>query len=230
MSPLVRFGGNCPRNVSRDAKYTVRRAPSGSGLSGLVVGLVYEAEEEERWHPCTDQHPQLVQMVNDVKEELTGATGGAFYINEYGQVLVPAAGVDEYYLAGEYHGTLRFEFEGHVLTGEPVDVHGASLSPGARWMGPHPGVPYVLAGNCRDIYFESTPRPLVTKKVKLSRAIGAPAALAVARMITAVKGIDGGRFYVNEHRAIFTPLERSGSWEYIYVGQLDPSSWFPKVT
>ena len=80
------FTGNCPGNVAKDAKYSVR-----SGPGGPVVGLTYRAEDDERWHATTDEHTALVNMVNAIKIAYTGKPNGAFYINEYRQVIVPVA-------------------------------------------------------------------------------------------------------------------------------------------
>src|SRR4051812_18229058 len=77
------YQGNCPKNVSRDAKYAVR-----SGPSGPVVGLLYRNANGEQWHPTTEDHPRLVDMVNTVKTQIGDAPNGPFYINEYGQVIV----------------------------------------------------------------------------------------------------------------------------------------------
>ncbi len=65
----------------------------------------------------------------------------SFYINEYKQVVVPAVGSEDYFLAGEYRKPLRFEFEGKIISGEAVDLEGHPLSPGDTWVGPHPGIP-----------------------------------------------------------------------------------------
>ncbi len=60
----------------------------------------------------------------------------------------------------------------------------------------------------------------------LSKAIGAENARKIALKIADVKGPSGGRFYVNEHLAIFTPLNEHGDWSYRYIGQLDLDNWF----
>jgi hypothetical protein len=48
------------------------------------------------------------------------------------------------------------------------------------------------------------------------------------RPIADVRGHLGGRFYVNEHGAIFTPVDRGdgNGLNYIYCGQIDPAAWF----
>lgn len=212
------FRGNCPRNVSKDAKYSVR---------GQAVGLMYETQDDEVWRATTELHPKLVAMVNDVKASL-GSLKGSFYINEYKQVIVPIPGTRDYYLAGEYDKPLRFEFEGKTLSGEPIDLDGNPISPGERWVGPHPGIPYVLKAGASDIYFTSEPRPDVEKKHRLSKTVGPEIANEVCTLIREHKGFDGGRFYVNEFCSIFAPMNEGSDIQYIYIGLLDLEQWFPK--
>lgn len=223
MPTFPRFEGNCPRNVSRDAKYSVR-----SGADGPVVALTYRAQDDERWYATTEKHPELVRMVNAVKLSRGLPPNGAFYINEYHQVIVPTVGSDDYYLAGKYSQPLRFEFEGRILSGEPVSLEGLPLTPGDTWTGPHPGIPYLLSAGGDDVRYTIQPRPNVEKDVKLSKIIGREAAQSVTSLIRSVKGYAGGRFYVNEFRTIFAPVQEAREWRYVYVGQLDPSTWFPE--
>lgn len=226
----MRFLGNCPGNVARDAKYAVRadgqhRTP--------VVALTYRATDEERWHVTTEEHPELVAMVNQVKVAAGDAQNGPFYINEYQQVIVPAGRDARYFLAGEYTRPLRFSFEGNTLSGEAVDFAGKRLSPGDRWVGPHAGIPYVLKAGGKDVAFDVEVRQNVTRTVRLSKVIGENRATEVAHRIRAVKGFDGGRFYVNEWREMFAPVVREGTLEYLYLGPIDlgeggASTWFEK--
>jgi len=217
---LVPFKGNCPRNVAKDAKYAVRL-----DHGRYVVGLVYRAPENERWYPVASDHEELTEMVNAVKTAATGSLGGAFYINEFNQVIVPTAGDEaQYYVAGEYTRPLMFQFEGHILSGKPPE----GLLPGDEWTGVHPGIPYVLAAGGKDIYYETQPRPRVVKRVQLSEVRSPNDAQRLAKWITQVKGGAGGRFYVNEFRAVFAPLGTT-NLRYVYVGLLnDPDAWFPK--
>src|SRR4051794_22858489 len=219
------FNGNCPKNVSRDAKYSVR-----TNKGNLVVALLYESDNGERWHASTEDHEPLVEMVNAVKTGVGDRPNGPFYINEYGQVIVPAGPEARYYLAGEYEGLVRFEFEGNILSGEGVDLDGRPLEPGDTWTGPHPGIPYVLVAGGGDVYYVSHPREDVTRKVVLSTQRGAAAAKAIADRIQTVKSWEGGRFYVNEWREIFAPLNDRAGLSYRYVGHLElDDPWFDKV-
>lgn len=222
--PFPIFIGNRPSNVRKSAKYQIR-----SRAGGHVVAITYEADEGERWYPTSDQHPELVKMVNDVKKTHGIAPGGSFYINEYHQVIVPVAGGSrDYYLAGEYHKPLRFEFEGRQISGEAINLEGHPLSPGALWTGPHAGIPYKLAAGGYDIYYTFSPRPDVEKKVKLSAQIGIEKASIAATPIREIAGTSGGRFYVNEFGCIFKPMATNYGIEYLYVGQIDLSNWFNK--
>ena len=47
----VEFKGNCPKNVNKDAKYTVR-----SHNGQYVVGITYQSDNGERWFPFTQEH------------------------------------------------------------------------------------------------------------------------------------------------------------------------------
>ena len=47
----------------------------------------------------TDAHPDLADMVNDVKRTHGTGSTGPFYINEYKQVLVPVGDDVQYYFA-----------------------------------------------------------------------------------------------------------------------------------
>jgi len=222
MSTYPKFKGNCPRNVAKDAKYTVK-----SGKGKPVVALIYNTGDDERWYVTTEDHIELVNMVNRIKLEVSGKPFGSFYLNEYKQVLVPAVGSEDYFLAGEYREPLRFEFEGKIISGEAVDLEGHPLSPGDTWVGPHPGIPYTLCAGGNDIKYTTTPRPNVEKTLKLSKAIGVDEAKTVSGKIQGFKGFAGGRFYVNEFCSIFSPIQEDYGYRYVYIGRLDLDTWFP---
>ncbi|MEV0561579.1 hypothetical protein [Dactylosporangium sp. NPDC050588] len=220
------FTGNCPKNVSKDAKYAIRTSPRGP-----VVALTYQHPNGERWLATTADHPDLVHMVNRVKVEMGYAPNGPFYINEHSQVIVPVAigGDTTYYLADEYDLALEFEFEGNILSGNALDDNGDALEPGDPWTGPHPGIPYVLKSGKAEIYYMATPRPNVERPELLSSHVGKDLTRVIAERVRRVKGWDGGRFYVNEWREMFAPVNGGTGWEYIYIGHLaENDPWFPK--
>lgn len=236
MTELIKFLGNCPRNVNKDASYAVR-----SDRGKQVVGLQYRTENGEQWALASKDHASLVEMVNAVKTAAGNPPNGSFYINEYSQVIVPVTNDDNYYLAGEYDGLLSFEFEGVVISGvgqgrgagettDDGEHPKADLpQPGDDWFGPHVGIPYVLKAGGADIYFESEPRENVKKKNLLSKAIGAEAATEIAGRIKRTKGFEGGRFYINEWREMFAPVSHGHDLRYVYIGPLGlDEPWFPK--
>ncbi len=219
---IIKFQGNCPKNVSKDAKYTIRREEND-----YVVTILYETENGEIWYMSTENHRELVDLVGMVKKAFGQPPLGSFYINEYKQVIVPVIGSNEYYLAGTYNEPLEFEFEGNIISGKPLYVNGNALKPKDKWLGLHPGIPYILAAGGNDIRYTKEIRPNVTRNVLLSKFLGKETAKYVANMIREVKGYGGGRFYVNEFCSIFTPINEADKIDYIYIGQLDLDKWFP---
>ena len=231
------YRGLWPQNVSKLAKYGVRMIDREWKVTvnyDLGEGLMHLAVE--------GGDSDIVDRVNQIKEAADGQSGGVFYINEYHHLIVPVArdGTSHYFYGGPVEPTFTFEFEGSPLTNRPVARDGEALSPGDPWAGPRPGIPYVLAAGGNDIYFETpaltdtdppSVRPGVTRQVKLSKVLRDRALVARAvRVIREVRGHQGGRFYVNEHGSVFTPVDRGdgNGLNYIYCGQIDPGAWFPE--
>lgn len=235
------YRGPWPQNVSKLAKYGVHFVDGKwkvAVLCDVGEGLRYLAVQHEREDLCA--------MVNSVKAAVATQPGGAFYVNEYRHVIVPVKSPEgsgtgsDYYFAGRLQGDLEFEYEGATLTTRPVAADGSPLANGAKWAGPRPGIPYVLAAGGADVYFDSPAltdddppavRPMTTRKVVLSKVLGdAAAARRQAALVQHHRGHMGGRFYVNEHGAIFTPVSAGdgNGLDYIYCGDIDRSCWFPE--
>jgi hypothetical protein len=210
------FNGNCPRSVGKDAKYSIKRDFS---QGKWVVQLVYRLSHAEKALLATDDHPKLVGMVNDVKDDVVGQPGGAFYINEYCQVIVPA--LDAYYCAGKYDQLLTFDFEGDAISSRPP----ARLAPGDPWPGPHVGIPYVLSAGAKDIRFERRRGQRILTEL-LSLHTSGSQARKLANRLSRVKGSDGGRIYINEQREFFAPVIVADGLEYRYLGALGDDPWF----
>ena len=221
-----KFEGNCPKSVSKDAKYAIRSIGRRS-----AVTVTYRTANGEEWLAATDEHPGLVEIVNSIKIGAGSAQNGPFYINEHSQIIVPVGDTAEYYVANEkYDLPLRFEFEGNVISGEGLDLQGNPVGPGELWKGPHPGIPYVLRAGAADIYYDSSPRPFVKKRILLSTHVGSGPAAAMAKRIRAVKGWQGGRFYINEWQEIFAPMSKQYDVEFRYIGHLEENDpWFPQL-
>jgi hypothetical protein len=106
-------------------------------------------------------------------------------------------------MAGRLDSDFRFEFEGKPLTAKPVRPDGTPLKSKDRWVGPRPGIPYVLAAGGGDIYYETpaltaedppTIRPSTTRRVQLSKVIGEKSLLRGALApISAVRGHQADR-------------------------------------
>lgn len=226
---VVEFLGNRPKNVARDAKYSLRR----HGMQ-WAVRLEYRIGDNEKVLLSTQEHPELVRMVREVQEESRGQPGGAFYINEYSQVIVPSGLEGEYYHAGEYSDRLEFrsdedpELAGWVISGDGGDRQGQRLAPGDDWVGPHPGIPYVLSANLQDVYYELAVSPVRIRKINLSGDTSHTRARQVARQVGEVKG-SSGRFYINEFCQMFCPIWDGTTLLYTYVGALDlEAGWFKR--
>lgn len=209
-----RYGGNAPSNVSKDAKYSVV-----SGSDAWEVRLIYRLSSAERALVTTSAHPELVDMVNEIKEEVNAGPGGAFYINEYRHVLVPTD--DGCLFAGRYLPLLHFKFEGREISPEAPE----HLSPGDPWRGPRVGTAYVLTADGTDVRYRVETRPNVLADRKLSSEIGRGQAAKTARPIARHKP-GGGRIYVNEAYECFGPAPGSEDSTHIYLGRIDESLWF----
>ena len=241
MGTLTLYRGVWPQNVSKLAKYAVRFVDRA-----WKITVLYEAGEGLRYLAVEGAGADLAERINAVKTTLRDQPGGTFYVNEYRHVLVPIADTSGtgpgsyYYEAGRLNVDLSFEFEGRPLTTRPIRPDGEPLKPGERWVGPRPGIPYVLAAGGGDIYYETPAltdddpprvRPFMTRKVELLKVLLDRAAVAEAvRPVADVRGHQGGRFDVNEHGAMFTPVGAGdgNGLDYIYCGQIDRAAWFPE--
>jgi len=207
------YPGLAPSNVSKDAKYSIR-----SGREGYEVQLLYRVSSRERALLAHDGHQELVEMVNAIKEEVAGAPGGAFYINEFSDVLVPSG--DGCWFAGIYEDVLEFDFDGEL-----VSPAADGLRPGEEWTGPHVGIRYTLMAGGNDIKYELKDGRVI-REHRLSDTAGEDAARDLARRLAAVKGNDGGRIYINECGNFFSP-PRDGGVDHVFLGGLDEDLWFP---
>ena len=212
----MKYPGYVPSNVSKDAKYSVV-----SGPDGWEVRLIYRLSAREEALLTTKHHDRLVDMVNDVKLEHNGKEGGAFYVNEFFDVLVPTVDGNCYF-AGTYQEVLEFEFDGEVISPRPRP----GLEPGEPWPGPHVGIRYTLKAGGRDIGYETKPSPNLVRKELLSDCHGEGPAAELAARLARIKGDKGGRIYLNECGEFFSPPSALGG-EYVYLGALDDDVWFP---
>lgn len=229
------YRGPWPKVVSRTAKYRVK-----GGSESDQVTIEYDLGSGLRTVLAVGEGADdIIKRVGEVKMATSSpaSTRGPFYINEYQHLVVPN-NLGYCYFGGKVgDAQFVFEFEGRILTTKPLNEHGEFLSPGDEWIGPRPGIPYKLAAGGTDIYYESPAltedhpprvRTGVTRRVYLSRVLADRRAVDdTVRLILNQRSSLGGRFYVNEHCAISTPISREDGLNYIYCGQLDLAKWFP---
>jgi hypothetical protein len=230
----VLYSGNWPQNVSKLAKYAVRLVEGE-----WKVTVLCEIEQGLRYLAVHERAEDVVKRVNSIKEQLGGGElGGTFYVNEYRHLIVPVKAhpstgtTSQYYYAGRVYVDFTFEYEDKIITTKPGD-----LKPGDPWLGPRPGIPYILAAGGKDVYYKTPAiseqgeiRPRVERRVVLSKIIGSKKAREAAEPIYSIKKEQGGRFYVNEHGAIFTPLRATNEngIDYVFCGIIDKQAWFPE--
>ena len=216
---MLPYPGLCPSNVNKDAKYSVVHSVNGGPME---IRLIYRVSNRERELLTTGRHDELVEMVNKVKLELTGLPGGAFYINEYRDVLVPDTINGGCIYARNYTRDLEFEYNGTLITPRPPE----GLGSGDHWPGPHVGIPYTLMAGGHDVRYETRSGRTI-REHRLSDDVGPQQARDTASRIAAIKGNAGGRFYINEACEMFAPLTDSdGTLDYVYIGPLSDSAWF----
>ncbi len=209
-----RYSGNVPSNTNKDAKYSVV-----NGSEDWEIRLIFRLSSVEKALITTSSHPELVRLVNEVKQELNGTPGGAFYINEYKHVLVPTQ--DGCWYAGTYRPPLRFFFEGNEISAEASD----GLKAGEIWSGPRPGTKYTLSADGKDVRYKCETRPNVHTDRKLSAVLGVTRAAKTASKLSRHKH-SGGTIYVNEAFECFGPLAGTEGIEHIYLGKIEPKEWF----
>ena len=207
--------GNIPSNVGKDAKYSVV-----SGDAGYEIRLVYLLGATEKRLLTTDAHQVLVAMVNRVKQEYNGQAGGSFYINEFRHVLVPTTS-GKCYFPGPYREPLVFDLDGAKIFAEAPQ----GLQPGNEWIGPRVGLRYKLKAGARDISYTRKDGSL-EKEHCLSAYHSAAIAAVLAQRIGVVKGVGGGRIYLNEASEFFGPPQILGA-PAVYLGCLGDHPWFP---
>lgn len=210
---LKPYTGNNRTNVSKDAKYSVTALGE--------IRLEYRVGTRTKYLLTTSRHPDLVDLVNAAKLEIAGSPGGAFYINEFKDVLVPDGQGGTYWVES-YDGVLEFEFdEGEVIS--PAAPKG--LQPGDIWAGPHVGIPYVLSAGGHDVKYERQDGRR-RDEVRLSDEVGDARARATALRISRIKGSSGGGFYINECGELFAPVASNQYRDFLYAGHIGESAWF----
>lgn len=166
---------------------------------------------------------ELVKAVNKVKVRISGEEGGAFVINEFGQVIVPSIwGNRERFLVGEVEGVLLFEdpYSGDIDLSDDTGLQSGDICEK-----PYIGVQYNLRRDSNICYYDrklgnieyppEQDRELI-KKLRKVRRYGAAA------------------FIVNQYGLVLTKIpegeyrEDDDKWVPVYVGRINYNLWFRK--
>lgn len=220
------FSGNCPRTVSTLGKYHLRRVQGR-----WRVQLDYVVEGDVIRSNALGHQTLIDLIIRGRRQSGGGASGGAFYINEYGQVLLPGRQGSPYSVAGEYHDLLEFNVEGVIISACGVGRPPRLPLAGDPWPGPRHGIPYGLRymSGTWDIDYWRQLANGDMEVVRLSSYCTPQRVNELGRLIRSVKN-HAGRFYLNEQRQMFGPRRTDDEgWEMVYVGELDlTAGWFPK--
>jgi hypothetical protein len=149
--------------------------------------------------------------------------GGAFHINEFGQVLVPAYDRDgtSVRLVGECAGPLRFK--NPFNDSDVFDItSNRGLRNGELWQRPYVGIPHNLSGASK-IYFKRSGAEGTEALWPLDQDPDLIAALRAIRPWGPV------RFIVTAGGLVATKVEVASGWEPRYVGRINPARWFEKT-
>lgn len=205
------------------------------------IAVRYEIGDEIRHMAVEGAREEIDTLINAVRSAFGKRSCGAFYVNEYRHIIMPVShkpsSVIPYYFIGKLESDLHIKFGGRSLETKPFGNDGKTLSSGEAWHGPHPGIPYSLTEDAKDIYYEcpalssgDPPRILPAARKYLSLALGnKDVAMQVASSIANYCSRKR-RFYVNEHGTLFTPkgYGDGNGYDYVYCGKIDPSAWFPE--
>lgn len=168
---------------------------------------------------------RLASAVNSGKGYLMGSAGGAFLVNEYGQVLVPdKSGTGNVALVGEWAG--GFLFHDPLQLDRIFDLtEEGPVQKGDTWDLPYVGIPYNLSRR-NQIYFWEENRSGGRKVVPAEQDSFLISALRSVRPFGPV------RFLVTVGGLVLTKVPvrgwSEGKTEARFVGKVNYNRWFPK--
>jgi hypothetical protein len=167
----------------------------------------------------------LVHAVALAKRQAGGEGGGAFLIDEFGRVIVPASdGGGRRFLVGRLNG--RLLFENPFSSKQFIDLgNNQSLENGAPWKLPYIGIPYHLHRAGR-IYFYEQDESGGRSVYPAQQDFGLIRALRKLRPYGAV------RFIVTPGELVLTKVPPDSGmlaedrWQPRFVGTINFNSWF----
>lgn len=199
-------------------------------VNGRTCPVILWNREESIGTCCALEGPSVREMTDAIlagKRKFGGGGGGAFVINEYGQVLVPASdGSGKRALVGEIQGKLLFDnpFQDNSVLDLSDD---AGLTCGDPWTLPYVGIPYNLSKRS-DIYFYrqteeggEVERPMQQDEELIEK-------------LRSIRRYGAMRFIVNPYGVVVTKQPKSEKWNRneewvpIFVGHINKKAWFNK--
>ncbi|HAN90820.1 MAG TPA: hypothetical protein DCQ33_01910 [Nitrospira sp.] len=213
----------------KDAGFSVRHNKAVYGEPWWV-----HYEHGGRWIPADLPHEELVEVVNELKVQEGQTEGGAFSINEHGQVIARTSAAQgqsgSVQIIGVSSAGKVYAYP-HVIT-----FDGGRLDPtedaveGQSWPGPHCGISYSLAApgathppsRVQDEISMSIEGQLTQLSSNAGISPYPPVAGPLRTFLQTLRRQlpPGGRFRVNEHGRAFT------SDESTYIGQVPLKQWF----
>lgn len=192
----------------------------------MIKARWQDPDDDSVWltSKCLDQGALAMgKAINKVKTSHAGTAGGAFHINEFGQVITMVAGSCERFWVGNIRGRPRFTNPLDPST--PLDLAATpGAAPGSLWRKPYIGMRFNLEPS-GGVYFLQTDGDH-SLKVRLQSQ---PAALIDS--IRRVRGYTPVRFIVNLHGVVLTKVESAEApkkWNSVFVGQIDKNHWYPR--
>jgi hypothetical protein len=163
----------------------------------------------------------LAKAANAIKTREAGRAGGAFVINEFGQVICPIQNSRQRFLIGQARGRLRFidPSDGESLISIGDDD---KLMCGDEWNRPYIGMQFQLhAGSF--IYFwheDDEGGGKVRPPCQDSQLI---------EKFRAIRSYGAVRFIVNHHGIVLTKaLVEDKGWRPLYIGRINYKHWFER--
>lgn len=184
-----------------------------------TVDILWRDSRDEAHCPAvmSGELKKLANCTNAVKRMHTGQPGGAFLINEFGQVISPVAAPPwHYFYVGDCTGVPAFRYpDGGRFTLNDDD----GLEIGDQWDPPYVGIAHNLSARNR-IYFQKR-HGRETEIIYLPQ--NDP---QLIRALREVRPNGAVRFIVNPHGIVLTKVPPD--WRPVYVGRIDYDRWFPR--
>ena len=169
---------------------------------------------------------ELVGAINKAKIRISRIPGGAFVINEFGQVIVPSSrGDGKRLLVGEVDGVLLFK---NPSDGSIIDLSDDTrLQNGDLWEKPYIGVKYNLNRGSNIYYYRYCSEQ--NKSEYLPKQDD-----ELIKKLRKVRRYGAVRFIVNQYGIVLTKIPEGeyrkdkDEWIPVYVGRINYNLWFKK--